>query len=501
MNGAERLPVLAIALGYLAAVVIIGLVSARRTRDARDFFIAGQRLGLVVTGLATMSAAFSGFVFLGGPGLTYRLGVASLWIVLPLGFTSALLCWSVGRKLRDLAGSDGVLTVPDAVQARFASRPVTALAAVAVLSGSVSYLGLQLQALAIVLQSVFGITSYPLALAMGLAVVATYSALGGMVAGVWTDTLQGSWMLFAAIAVFVTAVDAGGGFAAMAGDVAGDARFGAAFLEPFGNLPPSTAFGFFFVFGVGVLGQPQMLHKFYMLRDPARLRWLPVVLGGSQAICVLIWVGVGLAVPALVARGALEPLSRADDAAPLFLAAFASPAVAGIAYAGILAAIMSSADSFINLASAAVVRDLPRACGRPLENELIAGRLAVLGIGVAAAAVAWSYGDLIALLGTFAFGTFAASLAPALAVGLNWRGVTARAAGASIATGLVAANGLELLSRQAWFRELPRPPLAVGMLPSAAALALSFLVLLVVSLADRRGNPRLSARIEALIDG
>ena len=86
----DRPAALAVAAIYLAAVVAVGLWSAARTRGARDFFIAGQRLGLWVTAFATMASAFSGFVFLGGPGLTYRLGFASLFIMLPVGFTAGL---------------------------------------------------------------------------------------------------------------------------------------------------------------------------------------------------------------------------------------------------------------------------------------------------------------------------------------------------------------------------------------------------------------------------
>ena len=144
----------------------------------------------------------------------------------------------------------------------------------------------------------------------------------------------------------------------MTRSIAASDWFGPEFLEPLGTVPVFTAFGFFFVFGIGVLGQPHMLHKFYMLDDARKLRWMPLILGGSQAACVLIWVGIGLAVPALVAQGRLEPLVRPDDAAPLFLLRFAPGLLAGTAVAGILAAIMSTADSFLNIGAAALVRDL-----------------------------------------------------------------------------------------------------------------------------------------------
>ena len=489
---------------YLAVVVAIGLWALGRTRDARDFFIAGQSLGLLVTGLATMSAAFSGFVFIGGPGLVYRMGVASLFICIPVSFTAGLLGWAVAKRLRLLAEARPVYTVADALLARYRSRAVSGLAALAVLLGTVAYLGAQLQALGVVIEAVFGTRgqlgdwSLPVAMAIGLVVVVAYAIAGGMVAGVYTDLFQGGLMVLAAAGVFFFALRSGGGLGAIARDVAASPRFGPAFLDPLGNVPVFTAVGFFFLFSVGVLGQPHMLHKFYMLREVARLRWLPAVIGGGQAVCVLLWLGVGLAVPALVAGGRLAPLASPDQASPAFLLDFTPGLLAGLVFAGILAAIMSTADSLLNIAAAALVRDLPRALGWRLPDQLFWGRLAVLAVALAAAAFSLAYGDLIALLGTFAFGTFAASLAPAVAVGLNWRRVTAAAAAASIATGLVVHLGLEWLARQTLFPALPPAPLAPGVLPGVVAMAASLLVLLAWSALS--SPPALDADVELAME-
>jgi Na+/proline symporter len=211
-----------------------------------------------------------------------------------------------------------------------------------------------------------------------------------------------------------------------------------------------------------------------MIADPRKLRWFPLVLSGSQAVCVLVWLGIGLAVPSLVAQGRLAPLDRPDEAAALFLVQFTPDLLAGLAIAGILGAIMSTADSFLNIGAVALIRDLPRVLGLRLPEPLFAGRLAVLGVAFVAALFAYLHGDLIALLGTFAFGTFGAALAPALAVGFNWRRVGPAAAGASIATGLIVNVGLELW-KPGW--------LPTGVLPSAVALAASFSVLFVVTAA------------------
>ncbi|PYQ61385.1 MAG: hypothetical protein DMF53_15180, partial [Acidobacteria bacterium] len=465
---------------YFAACLGLGVWALRRTRSPHDFWVARQGLGVVVTGLATMAASFSGFVFLGGPGLTYRIGLSSLFINLSIGFTPALLAWALAKRLRLLAEAREVYTIPDAFLARYGSRAASGAAAVAVLVGVVGYLGTQLLAMGTLLQAVLGVT-LPAAVGIGLAVLLFYSVAGGMMAGVYTDVFQGILMVLAAVAVFGYAMAAGGGFRQVAHSIAASPRFGRPFLEPLGKTPALTAFGFFFVFGIGVLGQPHMLNKFYMIQDPRRLRWLPLVLGLSQTLCLLIWLGLGLAVPALVAQGKLAPLAKPDDAAPAFLLGFAPEPLAGLAVAAILAAIMSTADSFMNLGAAVLVRDLPRACRRKVGNELLWGRIATFGVTVAAAALALGYNDLIALLGTFSFGTFGAALAPALAVGLNWRRVTAAAATCSVVTGMTLNLGLEFLARQTFFPALPKPPLPPGALPTAVSLAASFAVLLAVT--------------------
>ena len=171
----------------------------------------------------------------------------------------------------------------------------------------------------------------------------------------------------------------------------------------------------------------------------------------------------------------LAPLVQPDGAAPTYLLELAPTLLAGLVFAGILAAIMSTADSFVNIGSAALVRDLPRALGRTLSRELLWGRVTVVVIAAAAGALAIVSGDLIAILGTFAFGTFGAALAPALAIGLNWKRVTASAAIASMLVGIVVNLGLEVLARSGVTVLQP------GVLPTAVSLAASFTVLFLVS--------------------
>lgn len=471
-------PALAIVAAlYLLAILSIGVWSARRTHSSRDFWIAGQRIGLWVTGFATTSAAFSGFVFVGGPGIMYAMGMGSLFIVISVSVTAGLLCWVLGKRLRLLAGVREIYTIPDAILCRYRSRTASGIAAVAVVIGTLAYLGSQFLAMGRIIEAVFGTRalfgdqSLPLAMAGGVFVVLLYSTLGGMIAGVYTDLIQGLFMTLVAGIVFFFALGEGGGLARIASSISSSHEFGAGFLEPFGTAPVFTAVGLYFVFAIGNLGQPHVLHKFYMLDDPRKLKWIPLVVGGTQTLCILIWIGIGLAVPALVAQGRMQSLLHPDDAAPLFLLQFAPSLLAGLAFAGILAAIMSTADSFVNIGSAALVRDLPKALGRVVVRELFWGRLCVVAVALGACGLALVHRDLIALLGTFAFGTFGAALAPALAIGLNWKRVNAPAAIASMTVGIFLNLGLELLARSGWTLLTP------GVLPTAMSLAASFSVL------------------------
>ena len=179
-------------------------------------------------------------------------------------------------------------------------------------------------------------------------------------------------------------------------------------------------------------------------------RSLPLVLVG-YTLSALLWVGVGLAMRSLVVAGMHEPLARAGDAAPIFLNEYVPPLLAGVVFAGLLAAIMSTADAFLNIGAAAIVHDLPRAWrGRPLANELAAARVATALLGVFAAAFAlYSHfvnDRLLGYLGVFGSATFAAAMVPAVTIGFNWKRATATAANCAIGASVAINLGMELFA-------------------------------------------------------
>jgi len=467
--------VLLSAIAYMLVVAAIAAWASRRTRTARDFFLAGKGVGVWTLAIAAMAATLSGFTFIGGPGLVYSLGLGAVFIVLPASITNTMTTWTLAKRLRLLAEVRGLMTVPDAIGARYRSRTAQGLAGIAILVAIIGYMATNALALGLVIDAVFG-TGLPAGIWIGTAIMVAYSAAGGMLAGVYTDVFQGLVMAAASLLVFYYALESGGGLAGISRSIlASDPGF----LAPWGKVSPLGALSFFFVFGIGALAQPHVIHKFYMLRDPLRLKWYPTIMTLALMVTVLLYFGVGIAVKALVAEGAMAPLARADDATPQFLLAFAPVTLAGLVFAGVAAAIMSTVNSFMNVGAAVVTHDLPVALGRRIRNELLWGRLTTVLLAAVAGLVAQVSGTLVAFLGIFGWGLFASTLVPALAIGLNWPGATRTGAIASIATGLASTLVFESM---AYFRVYAFP---AGVTISGLSLVLSLVVFFVVSRGTR----------------
>lgn len=486
----RRPAVLVVALGFGLITAAIGWWASRRTRNAADFFAAGRRLGPFTLALAAMAATLSGFTFIGGPGLLYTVGLGALLIFLPASLSNCLTAWVLAKRLRLLGEARAVMTIPAAIGARHKSPVAQALAAIAILVAVLGYLATNLLALGLVVDALFG-TGRAMGIWIGAAAVLAYSIGGGILAGVYTDVFQGLVMALASALVFVAALRVGGGLSQLSTTIA---LHDPGFLSPWGRIGPMAGLSLFLVFGAGVLGQPHVLHKFFMLKDPVRLRWYPLLMTSAMLVTLLLLFGVGLVVKAEVLAGALPPLARPDDATPVFLLRFASPILAGLLFAGVAAAIMSTVNSFLNVAAAAVVHDLPRAFGGVMRNELGTGRIATLLLGVLSALVAQLSGGLVAFLGIFGWGLFAAALVPALALGLNWSGGTAAGAIASIAMALA----VTLLGESLAFLKVYRLP--DGVTVSGLALVLSLLSYIVVSRLTRVGADPIDPDIQLVLD-
>jgi sodium/proline symporter/sodium/pantothenate symporter len=296
-----------------------------------------------------------------------------------------------------------------------------------------------------------------------------YTALGGMRAGLVADAVQGAVMAGFAVLLAVAALVAAGGPGAA---VATLEKARPDLLGSFGAATAPRAWAWYLLFCVGTCAQPHYLQKFLFLRSRSELRALPAVLTGALAATLAVWIGVGLAGTALVAQGVVT-LGRPDDLAPRTMTLLGPWAVllAGVA---VLAAMMSTAASFLNLAAAAVTRDLREALGRPALG-IPAARVATVVFAVVATAIGVTSERAVVVLGLVGWGFFTAALLPVMTVGLAWRGATARGAAAAMAAGAVVDLVLESL----------RSHLPAGLEPGLAGAAIGMLALVTLSWRNR----------------
>src|SRR5687768_18398003 len=242
--------VIAVGMAYFAVIIGISIWASRRTKTASDFFVAGQGIGLVALTVASVSTSVSGFAFIGGPGLMYAVGLGAMFIVLPASVTNVMGAWVLAKRMRLLGEARGLLTVPDAIGARYRSPAAQGLSAIAILFGIIGYMATNALAMGVVINSIFDV-GLGWGIWIGMGITLAYSASGGILAGIYNDVFQGTLMAVASVLVFLFVLDFGGGLSAISQSIlAADP----AFLGPWGKLTPLAALSFFFVFSMGSLG-------------------------------------------------------------------------------------------------------------------------------------------------------------------------------------------------------------------------------------------------------
>lgn len=486
--------IIAIAAAYMVVVLLIGLWATRQTKTSGDFYIAGRSLGVLVMAIAVFSSIQSGFGVVGGTSTVTSGGygfVSGVMIATPLGF--ALTWLLIGKRMMGVGDLGEMYTVGDVAELRYKSRAARGVMGLTVVLGVLGYLGTQVLAMGIVVAAIFDVSTTTGAI-IGMSVLGLYVIGGGILAGVYTDLFQGVMMLLASVVAFYFAIDSGGGITQITRTLQQE---NPELASPFGLSPLITIPCWIFLFSLGGSAQPHGLTKFLMLKDRRSLRWGPLISGTGYAITTLMVIGIGSAVSVLTIRGDFPQMSSPDESFTAYLTEFTPPVVAGLVIAGLLAAIMSTGSSFLTLGASSVVRDIPRAFNMEVRRELLWSRIAVFVLLVLSTGFALYIGSVVALLGTFGWGTFAASLFPALVLGMVWKGGTKQAAISSALLGIVLNFVLEVGGKYGF------TPLPDGVVIGAFAFALSLVCYIGVSLltGPREEESDLDERLASVIDG
>lgn len=434
---------------FVLSVFGVGLYSQRLIDSSDEFYGATKLFGAAVITLASMSGIMSAFGFVGGPGLVYKLGTSSLWMTFACGLGFAMAYWMVGKRVRGMADVADIGTLGDIADERFDSGAIRGMLALILFIACISYLSSQVSGGGYVLSRLLGVSvEAAVWLVFGLMII--YVAVGGMASAQLAGAYTGGVMLIGVVGVVFGFFQMTGGMAdltttvATAGEVTtGDIvkAFTPELLNGWGlarESAPGLLLIWPIVFSIGVMGQPQVLQRMFSIDDPKGLRTVGLVSGVTYAVGSLLWMLIGFVALYMVSSGEIGALANPDFAAFEFVDRL-HIALQMIIYAGLVAAIMSTAGFFMSVASGAIARDLMRALDWDLSDrrETWLGRVTVVVVGVGAVLFGLYGGHLVAILGTFGWGTFVSGTIPAVVIGLLWKGASREGVTAGLASSLV----------------------------------------------------------------
>ncbi|GAB3337054.1 sodium/proline symporter PutP [Marilutibacter aestuarii] len=469
---------------YLAAVVLIGFVAWKSTKNFDDYILGGRSLGPFVVALAAGASDMSGWLLMGLPGAMYLGGVSEGWIAFGL-VLGAWINWKyIAGPLRVYTERTGnALTIPDYFTHRFQDRDriLRVLSALVILVFFAVYCASGVVAGARLFESVFGLP-YNQALWWGAGATILYTLVGGFLAVSWTDTLQATLMFFALLLTPVIVIMTNGGYEASMALIRQ--------ADP-GNLDwfRGGELGFIGIvsllaWGLGYFGQPHILARF-MAADsvhtipPARrigMAWMILCLAGSLA--------VGFFAIAYFAANPGQAAGVDENSERVFIELanlLFNPWVAGVLLSAILAAVMSTLSCQLLVCSSVMTEDFYRGFIRngASQRELVwVGRISVGLIALLALWLARDPDSRVLGLVSYAWAGFGAAFGPVVLLSLFWERMTRNGALA----GIVLGAGTVIAWKQVAVQQF-----GSGLYEMVPGFIVATLGIVVVSLLDRKG--------------
>lgn len=432
---------------YLGAVVAISLVASRKVNSQSEFLLGGQNLPGWAIAISERASGESAWLLLGLTGAALSVGLGEIWTVIGCVSGILFLWFFLGRRVREQLSQTDAITLPEFLAQRFDDPGHTLrwLASLIIIFFFSFYVAAQMVGAGKILQktgliteawpSWFGLEVWGIVL--GAVIVIGYTLLGGFRAVVWTDLLQGSIMIVALLILPVVGYlelqeqhgDIGQALASVGADraswTAGKSGWGTVSLV-LGGL----------AWGLGYLGQPQLLVRFMALskaQEVQKLRWLAgtwtiLAYGGAFLVGLL----------ALGLYGGEMFSGDPEKIMPTMASVLLPGWLAGIIISGAVAAMMSTADSQLLVVTSAFSEDISR---RILKRELnpaaqvrLSRTIAFL-VGGAAFALALSSSETVYGMVSYAWSGLGASFGPVLLLMVTWSKFSRQGAAACMVAG------------------------------------------------------------------
>ena len=440
MTGNQKI-ILFILIVYLIMNTVIGIVFSKKQNsesnlsNEKKFFIGSRGMNGLILAMTTMATYTSVSSFVSGPGaagLTY--GYAQVWIAavqIPVTF---LVLGVLGNKLALVSRRSGAVTVVGYLKARYKSDLLVIVTSLLMVAFCTAQMIGQFTGGATLISSITGLDHVTSLIIFG-AVVIIYTAFGGFTAVAITDTIQGIIMCLGTFLFIFYVLRAGGGLAGI------DAGLQANLPDVYNNLTsvytPGSLLSFWILVGFGTLGLPQTAVRAMGFKNTKSLHsamWIGAV------TCSFIIVGMHLAGCWAGALVDTADLPTSDFFVPYIVQKIMPVGVAGVFLAAPMAAVMSTADSLLILATATIVKDLwrtyvvkddPKKIESYNKNIQLVSTILTIAFGVLVIVLTIKPPDIIFFLNLFAFGGLECTFLWPLIGGLFWKKGTKQAAVAS----------------------------------------------------------------------
>ena len=501
---------------YMTAVILIGVVYAKRAnKNSEEYFLGGRSLGPWVTAMSAEASDMSGWLLMGLPGVAYWCGLAdAAWTAIGLAVGTYFNWLIVSKRLRRYSVRvDNSITLPEFFSNRFREnkKVIMFIAAAFILVFFTVYAASCFVTCGKLFSTLFG-APYVSMMILGAIFVLIYTVLGGFLAESASDFMQAIVMIVAlSVIVIIGTVKAGG-----IGEVFENAGNIPGFLEFFGLAAPeldaagqqlvadgkpvfgqATNYSLLTVcsamaWGLGYFGMPQVLLRFMAIRKEDELK-------RSRRIA-MVWVVISLGVAVFIGivGRQLYPVAHLtkSTAENIFITLATSslpPILAGFVMAGILAATISSSDSYLLIAASAFAKNIFQGiCKKDATDKQVmwVSRIVLLVLVLLGIVIALDENSVIFQIVSFAWAGFGATFGPLMLFSLFWKRTTR----AGAIAGMVSGAGMVFL----WKLVISKLGGVFAIYELLPAFIFSAICIVVVSLLTKKPSKQIEEDFEAV---
>jgi SSS family solute:Na+ symporter/sodium/proline symporter len=388
-------------------------------------------MGPWVSAFAYGTTYFSAVLFIGYAGkIGWGFGLSAIWIGVGNALVGSLLAWVVlAKKTRDMTHRLNTSTMPEFFEKRYESKAMKIFSALIIFIFLVPYSASVYAGLSYLFTSVFHI-DYVYCMLIMAVLTAVYLILGGYIATVMTDFIQGIIMIVGVIlmVVFIIPHPQVGGLMQGIKKLSEIPEVGGQLVSFFGGKNWFTLLSLIVLTSLGSWGLPQMVHKFYAIKDDKAVKQATLISTGFALLigCSAYFVG---AFGRLFLDNKIPLLNgkpNFDMIIPELLNIALPEFVLGIILLLVLSASMSTLASIVLTSSSAIAIDLVQGALLPkIKNKTVMLLMRIMCLVFIAFSFIVAYRpNAILVLMSFSWGTVAGSFIGPFLFGLYWKGTT-----------------------------------------------------------------------------